>query len=504
MSGMNFDRAMRPRRLPGALKLCCAVAAIAPAPLLADTLQGALRAAYESNPTLMAQRGAVRATDESVPIARAAGLPTVEGTATYEENILKGKATPGGFVSNPDRQLVSQLSANVPLLTFGAVGSAVRAAEARAESSRAGLRSTESDLFTSVVGAYMDVIRDEAIVRLNERNTGVLTYTLTETRERLRAGERPSSDVDQAEAREALAQSQLETAKARLISSREAYVRLVGHEPGSLDPPQPLPPLPASPEVAVSVAMDNNPKLLIARAERRASDHDVTVAGAAGLPRLSAIGNLNQYDYLNSLAPGTGPRNRDQGVTASVGVQLKLPIYNGGGIAAQTRQAREKQGVAIEKVIEAERLAIAETRSAYSTWRASEMVIGTARRGVAANVRALESIKAQTDVGMRPLIDRLNAEQELLNAQVTTVTAQRDAYVAGFALLAAMGKAEAKDLNLDGTVLYDPIVHYDHVHGANAPFSGTGSEPQPIARSTRDVPAQTDKVVTPLGMTEPR
>ena len=98
---------------------------------------------------------------------------------------------------------------------------------------------------------------------------------------------------------------------------------------------------------------------------------------------------------------------------------------------------------------------------------------------------------------MQTILDILNAEQELLNSQVTLVTARRDAYVAGFALIAAMGNAEARDLGLDGGSLYDPTINYQRVRGRIGDFGGDG-EPTPIAETTRSTPAQTAIVNRPL------
>src|SRR5690606_199581 len=130
-------------------------------------------------------------------------------------------------------------------------------------------------------------------VQLNQRNSEVMRFTLRETMERQRAGNRGPTDVAQAEARVALAESQLETAQARLISSREAYIRLVGHPPGQLVPPPPLPQMPATPQDAVVMAMENHPQWLAAKAERRAAGLDVEAADAELYPRVSAIGGLN-------------------------------------------------------------------------------------------------------------------------------------------------------------------------------------------------------------------
>src|SRR5690606_34872468 len=248
----------------------CAVLLL-PGVASSETLNEALEAAYRNNPTITAQRASVRIADENVPLARAAGLPTLEGSVTYQENLLKGEPAAGGFFSDPDRQLVGSLNATLPLITFGAVKNSIAAAESRVQASRMGLRSTEAELFTAVVGAYMDVLRDEAVVQLNQRNGEVMRFTLRETMERQNAGNRGPTDVAQAESRVALADSQLETAQARLISSREAYIRLVGHPPGELIQPPPLPQMPTGPQEAVVMAMESNPRLLAAQAERHAS-----------------------------------------------------------------------------------------------------------------------------------------------------------------------------------------------------------------------------------------
>ena len=474
----------------------CAVLLV-PLPAWAETLAEALEAAYANNPSLTAQRANVRIADEDVPLARSAGLPTVDGTATYQENVLTGKRQPDVFYSDPDRQVVGSLYATAPIVTFGAVENSVEAARQRVEASRMGLRTTESDLFTAVVGAYMDVLRDEAVVQLNQRNSEVLRFTLRETMDRQQAGDRGPTDVAQAEARVALADSQLETAQARLIGSREEYVRLVGHPPVNLMQPPPLPQMPGAPQDAVEMAVDNNPQLLAAQAEREAAAADVEAAESEFYPRVNAIGGLNYYDYLGSLDPGTAPRNSDQGTTAFVGVQLQVPFFEGGRLSAQHRQAQARHSLTIERVLDAERTVVADTRSAFATWRAAQRVIDSAQRGVEANNRALSGLRAETSAGLRPLLDRLNAEQELLNAEVTMVTARRDAYVAGFVLLAAMGRAEAQDLNFDVATLYDPSLHYEEVRERVFQFE-RDPDPQAAGTTTLDTPPQ-DARVAPAG-----
>ena len=453
------------------------------APLQAETLREALAKAYGTNPTITAQRATLRATDENVPIARAAGLPSITATGSYTENVLVAS---NNFAS-PARQAQGSANVTVPIYTGGLVRNSVAAARTRVESGRATLRGTESDLFTSVVGAYMDVIRDEAIVGLNTQNVRVLDVNLQASRDRFQVGDLTRTDVAQSEARLALARAQLQSAQSQLISSRESYIRLVGTPAGTLEIPPTLPHLPANPQVAVSVALDNNPFLLAAAKESDATRYDIGVARSNRLPRLSAVGGGSYYNYLGSTGFSSGIQ--PSGTAAQGGLQLSIPLFQGGRPAAQVRQAEALRGQAIENVTATERNVVAQARSAYAAWRSSEQVIESSEIAVNANKLSLEGVRAENSVGTRTILDILNAEQELLNSQVTLVTARRDAYVAGFALLAAMGQAEARDLGLDGGVLYDPVANYDRVHHKTWDF-GSDGEPGAVATSTAQSPAQ--------------
>ena len=138
----------------------------------------------------------------------------------------------------------------------------------------------------------------------------------------------------------------------------------------------------------------------------------------------------------------------------------------------------------MEQEIGIERSVIASVRSAYAQWQAANSIITSSQVAVAAARLSLEGVRAENTVGNRTILDILNAENELLNAEVQLATAQRNAYVAGFNLLSAMGKAEARDLGLDGGVLYDPQTNYDRVHNKKWDWS---NDPDPTTESTRTV-----------------
>ncbi len=467
--------------------LCAALAAsaLAPGAAWADTLQEALTAAYRNNPTLAAARANQRATDETVAIQKAAGRPSVTTSSQYLEFVKQSSTS---FIS-PDRVLTGQLNLSVPIYSGGAVRNGVRGADARVSAGRADVRATESSIFSQTVAAYMDVLRNQAVVGLQANLVDVLRVNLQATGDRFEIGDLTRTDVAQSQSRLALAQSDLRTAQANLVSARETYAQLTGKAADGLQPPPPLPGFPAGVEEAEDVALDQNPDIAAARERARAAGFEIAVAGAGRLPRLSAITGSSYNNYLGTLNSPTGVPFPQVSTTAQVGLQLSLPLFQGGLPAAQRRQAQARQAAALEQAVAAERAVIAQVRSAWSSWQAATAVITSAQSAVDAAALGLEGVRAENSIGNRTILDTLNAEQELLNARVQLVTARRNAYVAGFSLLAAMGRAEARDLGLvEEGLLYDPVANYDRVKGK---WFDWDNDPDPVVTttSTAAVPA---------------
>lgn len=418
-----------------------------------ETLREALIYAYRTNPSLTAARAGLRATDEGVPIAKAAARPTLSATADYQEFVIRS----ANSFSAPLRAVGANANLTLPLYQGGRVKNSIRAADARVEAGRANLRFTEADLFTAIVSVYMDVIRDSAIADFNRQNVAVLETNLQASQDRFEIGEVTRTDVAQSEARLLGARGQLELALAQLDASLENYLRFVGLPARDLEYPPALPGLPTSISQAVSIAIKNNPQLLAAKAETKAARYDVRVSAASRLPRISVVGSSGYNNYLGTLTssfPGRGIQQAQ--TTATLGLSVTIPLYQGGLPAAEVRRANALLSQALEQIVFVERRVVAEVRAAYSRHQATQIVIQASAAAVAANELALEGVRAEHSVGMRNVLDVLNAQQELLNSRVQLVTAQRDAYVAGFMLLAAMGRAEARDLDLFGGTLFEP------------------------------------------------
>jgi outer membrane protein len=460
----------------------------------ADTLREALVDAYHTNPTLTAQREALKATDATVAIARAQGRPQVSATAGLNKDLARsGILDTGG--KGPTLSVGVDLS--MPLFTGGRINNSIKAAKTRVEAGRATLRGVEGDVFTNAVSAYMNVIRDRAIVELNQNNVKVLETNLRATTDQFQIGDLTKTDVAQSQARLELGRANLAAAQGQEAASEQEYRRVIGHEPGDLAPPPPLPPLPSTPEEAVRIALANNPDIEAINRQAEAAAYDVNVARAQRLPNLSA--GVSET-YVNALGGSVGGFP-STGTQTTAGLNAVIPIYQGGEPAARIRQAQALQGQALEQAVGTERSVVAQARSAFAAYKAAEEAISSQETAVKANELALEGARAERSVGTRTVLDVLNAEQELLNSQVALVTARRDAYVAGFQLLNAMGQAEAQDLGLDGGPLYDPLGNYRRVAGdwndwSNDPRHVTVATPT-ATPSEMGPPAPATQSVTP-------
>lgn len=462
--------------------LLAGCAAFMAGPGLADTLREALVMAYNTNPNLQAARAQQRATDEGVPIARASGLPSASTNATYTE--FTSRSGSSSSATAPARNFDVGVSFGMPIYTGGAVKNSVNAAETRVVAGQADLRGTESEVFVQVVTVYMDVLLAQEVVRLNRGNVKSLEVNLQATKDRFEIGDLTRTDVAQSESRLALARGQLRSAEANLIAARERYIQVVGKEPTNLEAPPPLLGLPSSADEAVAYALDHNPDLLAAQQRAKAAGYDVRVAGAGRAPKVSLFASGNYTDYFGTLGGASAPSFDQSGTSTQAGVRATIPLFQGGAPSAQRRAAQAREDAALEQVVGVERGVIANARAAYAQWKASLSLIESSQAAVDAAALSLEGVRAENTVGNRTILDILNAEQELLQAQVQLQTAKRNAYVAGFTLLAAMGKAEARDLALDGGALYDPEVNADRVSGKVWDW---GNDPNPPTESTRTV-----------------
>jgi TolC family type I secretion outer membrane protein len=431
-------------------------------------LPTALSKVYEENPTLEAARARLRAVDEGLPIARATRRPTA--LITSSATLAQTESNRG---SQGLRTLRSAVGVEQPLYTGGEATARIGRAEELIRAERARLEQVEQAVFLTAIDAFTAVLRDQRILELALANEARLLGQLQGVQRRFRFGELTQTDVAQAEARYARGIADREAAAGRLESAGAAFRRVIGDPPGTLV--QPLLPadLPADIE-SVEASIDEHPVVRAARFDVAAAREDIDTALSSLKPRLTLRGDAG---YVND--PGG---RADWQSDLSVGAVLSVPLYQGGGEYARVRQTRQalseqQYGLhAARRDVEEEA-----TASWHALLTARARLVALARQTESAAL-ALDGVQQEAHLGARTVLDVLDAEQELFEAEVARTSAERDELVAAFRVKASMGMLTARALSLD-TVLFDPEAYYREVRDA---WRGTDAA---VEKQVDDVPA---------------
>jgi len=439
--------------------------AFAPA-VFAETLEIALSQAYQNNPSLNSQRAAVRATDEGVPTALSGYRPRITANASAGElyQSTKTKVTTPG---SPSPFL--NLNGTIYPVTYGVTatqtlfngfqtGNRTRQAESLVFAARETLRSTEQTVLLNAVTAYMNLLRDTAILDLQKRNVEVLQEQLRQTRDRFNVGEVTRTDVAQSESRLAAGRSAVLTAEANYKTSMAVYRQVIGVEPHNLTAASPVDRFsPRSQVESLAIGTSQHPNVTTAQYNVDAAVAQVKIQEAALLPTLSVQGSVQQANASSLQQEST--------FNASVIGQLTVPLYQGGAEYAAIRQAKETLG---QRRIDLDTARDQVRQTVVQSWGqldAAKANIEATQAQVQAAEIALNGVREEARVGQRTTLDVLNAQQELVNARVALVSAQRDRVVASYTLLSAVGRLSPRVLGLR-VPSYDPQVHYHQVRDA--------------------------------------
>jgi len=465
---LSSRRAARKALALGLRLAAVAVALIATAAgASAETLKSALARAYENNPDLNQNRASVRARDEDAPKAAAGMRPKASINANAGPQSSSVRIPAGRNQSTGQRQYYEDAYIGYPrgaalnlsqtLFDGGRTANSVRQAESSVLAARAGLRQTEQTILQNAATAYMNVLRDAAILKLRENNVKVLEEQLRLTRDRFGVGEVTRTDVAQAEASLAQAHSDVYAATAVLKISAATYRQFVGADPGRLEPAQGVEGLlPQSLNEAIDIALAESPAVVNAEHQIDAAALAVKVAEGALAPTLSLQAQISpQWD---SFLGFPGSRQFSAQATGS----LSIPLYQGGSEYAGVRQAKEQLGQArLNADLQRDSVRV-NVVTGYAQLQSAKAAIISNLAAVKAAELALAGVRNEALVGQRTTLDVLNAQLALLNARVNLVVSQRDRVVASFAALAALGRLSARELQLD-VAEYEPAIHFDQV-----------------------------------------
>jgi outer membrane protein len=435
----------------------------------AETLTDALALAYQTNPTLQAQRANQRVTDEGVVQAKTAFRPNLSGSADVTGQRTDFATPRPVSIFSPDtidHQTAygsgASFSLSQPLYTGGRATANLTAAEADVMAGREDLRSVEQSVLGNVIQAYVDVRRDQERLRIAQENVSVLNRQLEEARARFDVGEITRTDVAQSEARLAQAQASQSAAQAILAASRAAYAAVVGQNPTNLAPEPSLAALlPTSVEQAFDMVDQSNPQIQSARYAERAAAARVALAKAATRPSVSARAGLGWEAEGKINGVGSQFDDYDRGINGSI--TASVPIFTGGLTSSQIRAAKERENAAHVAVEGAKRAALQQISTAWNNLLAARASLVSNEEQVRAAKIAFEGVRQEQQVGLRTTLDVLNAQLELANAEVALVVARHDEYVASASVLQAMGVLNVANLAPD-VDRYDPVKSYNKVN----------------------------------------
>ena len=433
-----------------------------------QSLIEALSTTYNSNPDLLASRALLRQTDESLAQAVSNWRPRITLSLEYNKVELDSypiRTTPSFFLLNGK---FTTLQLVQPIFRGGKTIAETKTAQANIQAQRAALADTEQNVLLAAVTSYADLVQNIAIADARRNNVRVLIQQLDATRERFRVGELTITDVSQAEARLEGARADLVQAEAQIRIAEAAFQRTIGQKPGRLGEMPLIGGLPVSEEEAISLAMDMGPRAVTAQYRISAASYSVNNAVGDLLPQVNLVGVIQQQ--FDVQVP------TDRYYTYGVRLQATVPIYQNGSEWSRIRQAKELVAQRRNELDSARRTQAENVIRAWRQLDASRSRVTSFEAQVRANEVALNGVRQEALVGSRTTLDVLNAEQELLNSQVSLVQARRDTQVSYYGVLAGIGRLTARSMALP-VEYYDEERYYNEV-GSRWIGWGTAGETQ--------------------------
>lgn len=419
----------------------------------AQSLPEVLAEAYKTNPILKSSKNVLKSVDEDVAIAKSGYRPTLDINGSLAYQSIDSDSYSEKVTGNDDSlEIVAKQSLFSGLSTYNSVKSAKFASKASTND----FYNTEQSLLFSASDAYLNVLKNQAVVKLQKNNEELLKKELDETLKRFEVGEVTRTDVSQAKASHAEAIADTIKAKGELDVVKAEYERVVGFEPQTLEEPTFISALtPASLDDALLFAKENNFYIRQAKNNYLSKSYNVASNAGALLPSLSLEASANRVNSGTNVGYDGDIRTD----SLEVGLNLNVPIYDAGLNRATLRQSKYKKAAAADDIIVATRQAVADTISAFEVMNSSKAQLEAIDAQIEANRLALDGVQKEEELGNRTLLNVLDAYQDLLNSEVSKEIAKEEYYSSALDLLVSMGKLTASDLQLDVDV-YNPGESY--------------------------------------------
>ncbi len=424
-----------------ALKLFCMLCSTVIAQItFADDLLSVYRQALVSDPTFRAADAAYLAALEIRPQSLAVLLPDLSFTGSYSRDRFDPRNTdPATYATNQ----IYALGLRQPVFRRDRFIQ-LEQADSRVAQADAEYVAARQDLILRVATAYFLLLGTQDNLAFVRADKEALTRTLDQAQQRFEVGLAAITDSLQAQAAYDIAVSDEIDAEQLLADAREALRELTGtlpEQPEILQPDIPLlTPEPTGDEQWVAAASEQNPLVLAARAAATTAREEVRVQQSGHYPTLDLTAN---YAYRDSSFGGITQQERND---SRVGLELNLPIYQGGLITSQTRQSRYLYNQAMEEQAKQQRAVERQTRDNYRGVISGISRVNALQRAIQSNEKAFEAAEAGFEVGTRDIIDVLAAQRDLLRARRDHARSRYDYLLDTLQLKQAAGILEESDL----------------------------------------------------------
>lgn len=445
MKSQPNNKANQPRNILSRLSISLfflILASVPTATAFAQTLYEALTQTYLNNPALAAARAQLQAIRQKIPQALSGWQPSLSIEGSVARQYREVDLPKLNSVDQTSYPWEAKITLVQPLYRGGRTVAATNQAKNLVLAQESDFKATEQSVLLDAVTAYMNVVRDQAILELTRNNEQVINKQLSASRDRYNAGEITQTDVALSESRLSSATAQRIRAEGNLAISKAVFARVIGQEPKNLRAPSVPKNMPKTQQQVVQGAM-NNPFVTMFTYLEKASHDAVDLSFGEMLPTISLIGSYGiQQDDIR----GDGRGGKYQ--TGVIMAQISIPLYQGGLAQSRLRESKLVVSQRLQELRSQREIAV---QNAISAWQGLESVraqIKAYESQVRAAKIALEGVRQEAAVGSRTLLDSLDAEQEYLDAQVSLVIAKRDEIVAAYMVLSSIGQLTLDDLNI--------------------------------------------------------
>ena len=417
-------------------------------PLLAADLVQTYREARANDPVYASARAARDAGLEFLPLGLAPLLPTINASGFTQMNNIdidfRGVVPPSKREGNTNGYSVSLTQ---PLFNWQNI-MVYREAGFKVAQAEAVFAQVAQDLIVRVAQAYFDVLSSQDSLAFIQAQKTAISEQLAQAKRNFEVGTATITDTHEAQARFDLSASQEIAAQSDLEIKKSALQQIIGKFPERLTPLKPSielsAPKPSAMEQWVAGAEDQNFAVRIQQAGLEIATREIERSRAGHYPSLNMVGsygsNSASISTVGTVSLGTDSTSR------TLGLQLAIPLYAGGGVNALVRQAIANQDKARQDLETARRSAAQAVRQAYLGVTNGMAQVGALEQALISSQSALDSNKLGYEVGVRINIDVLNAQQQLFSTKRDLSKARYDTLVNGLRLKAAAGTLTEEDL----------------------------------------------------------